>query len=303
MRVLVTGANGFLGSYLCSAISQADGKNEVLAVVRGEPGARPSVLAHLPNLRSCYADLAQGLHVAEPIDVIVHAAGRTPVPGVEVTDFVRNNIIATQNLVEFAVRKQVKVFVYLSALSVYGRVESMVVDESTPMTDPTPYGITKYIGELLLKDKQDVLRSIAIRLPLVMGIGMSTGWLYGAYEASKRGEAIRIYNGDSPYNMVHVSDVCDLVLSSLNSDFPGHCAFTVGCDNHMSVREIVTAITRHVGSTSPIMEESTATKGFRVSSEKARRLLAFRPKAANEILDFFLEEATLASGAMTPCQK
>jgi len=287
MKILVTGANGVTGGYLCQRLSQA---NKVIGVTRRDTSSRDSTLEALPNFRWHKADLAEGLSVPDDIDVIIHAAARTPAPKVTIADYVSSNIVATQNLIEFAIQKKVRSFIYLSAISVYGQIDSTTVDEETPIKASTPYGMTKYIAELLLREKEDAVPSIILRLPLVVGAGMKSGWLFRTYERLLKGGRVRIYNGDSPYNMVHISDVYDLVSSSLNYNPVGSTVFTVSCEDFMSIRRIANTMKRYTRSESEIIKEVTTEKGFTISTEKARWILGFRPKSANEILIRFLEE-------------
>lgn len=293
MKILVTGTNGFIGSYLCQRLSQA---NKVVGVTRRDNSSGNLTLEALPDFRWHKADLAEGLSMSDDIDMIVHAAARTPAPKVTIADYVSSNIITTQNLIEFAVQKKVKSFVYLSAISVYGRIDSTIVDEETSIIEPTPYGMTKYIAELLLREKADAVPSIILRLPLVVDAGMKSGWLFRTYERLLKGEPVRIYNGDSPYNMVSISDVYDLVSRSLNYNLAGSSVFTISCKDFVPIRQIVNTMRQYTRSKSKISEAFTAKKGFTISTEKARRILGFRPKSASEILTEFLEEMNASNG-------
>ena len=289
MKIFVTGADGFIGSYLCQRLSQA---NKVIGVTRKDHSPES---ASLPNFRWHKADLSEGLSMPDDIDIIVHAAARSPGPKVIIADYVSDNIVATQNLTDFAIQKQVRLFIYLSAISIYGRIESATVDEETPVNGFTPYGMSKYLAELLLREKKDVISSVIFRLPVVVGAGMKSGWLFKTYETLLKGEQVHIYNGDSPYNMVHISDVCDLISSSLNYNPNGSSVFTIGCKDFMSIRQIVNTMRQNAQSMSEISEEFTADKGFILSTEKVSRILGFRPTSVNEILIKFLEEMSESS--------
>ena len=288
MKVLLTGVSGYIGQYLGKRLTH-DG-HYIIGVGRSKkPAGRVSTGAG-SNFRWHKADLAEGLSIPDDIDAIVHAAARTPRPKVTIDDYVSGNIIATQNLIEFAIQKKVRAFIYLSATSVYGQIDSTVIDEGTPINKPTAYGMTKYIAELLLRAKEAVIPSVTLRLPTVVGAGMKSGWLFNTYETLLKGEPAHIYNGDSPYNMVHISDVCDLASTCLDYNSSGSTVFTVSCQDFLSIREIVNAIKQYTQSKSEIREEFTDEKGFTISTEKARRVLGFSPKPATEIITKFLEE-------------
>ena len=286
MKSLVTGAGGYIGGYLCRRLSQTD---EVVAVARRSLDSVGVTSGGPSNLRWRQADLAKCLSVDEDIDVVVHTAACTPGDDVTLDDYISSNVLATNNLVGFAVQNRLKRFIHLSAMSVYGRIDVSVVNENTPINGPGPYGLTKYVAECLLRQHGGAVPSVILRLPVVVGPGMSSGWIYGAYQTLKQGQALRIYNGDSPYNMVHLADVYDLVHRSMSQDLTGSEVFTASCTDFMSVREIVDAIRAYTGSTSEVSEERTDQVGFKISSEKATRLLGYAPRPADEILASFLE--------------
>lgn len=287
LNILITGANGFIGRYLCRTLSES---NKVIGVTRGKYGTATAVLNSLQNFQWHEVDLADEISLRDDIDIIVHTAARSPGPKATIADYVADNIVATQNLIEFAIQKQVRLFIYLSAISVYGHIESTLVDEDTPVKASTPYGITKYLAELLLREKGDWIPSVIFRLPLVIGAGMKSGWLFNTYKKFLRGEPVRIYNGDSPYNMVHISDVSNIVSSGLNYHPSGCDTFTISCKDCMSVRQIVDTMREHARSSSEIIEDVTADKGFTISTEKARKVLGFQPQPAKGILAKFMEE-------------
>ena len=287
MKILISGANGFIRRYLCRTLCES---NKIIGVRRGKSSQDENMAAFHPNFQWHEADLAERISFEDDVDVIVHTAARSPGPAVTVADYVADNIVATQNLIEFALQKQVRLFIYLSAISIYGKIESTLVAEDTPVKPSTPYGITKYLAELLLREKKDVIPSVIYRLPLVIGADMKSGWLFNTYKKLLQGEPVRIYNGDSPYNMVHISDVCNLVSSSLNYHPSGCDTFTISCKDCLAVRQIVDMMKERKRSRSEIIEDVTADKGFTISTEKAGKVIGFQPQSAKEILTNFMEK-------------
>src|SRR5207248_1320682 len=98
------------------------------------------------------------------------------------------------------------------------RVEDPVVDETTPITDPDIYGLTKLIGEKLVGDPTATFRSIAIRLPGVVGPGSVRNWLTNVVAAAKEGREIDIYNPTASFNnAIHVADLARFVANLLHA--------------------------------------------------------------------------------------
>lgn len=288
MRFLVIGADGFVGRNLVQDLAKG---HQVTAVSRRPQANANSAVSGIQNVKVIETDLTRPFPFADKVDVIVHAAARTPAPDLKAHDYVAGNISTTLNVIDLALRANAKLLVYLSAISVYGRVESAVVDEDTPIREPSLYGMTKYIGEQLLADVADSLPSIIFRLPVVIGRDMNTGWFFRTHQTISQGQPLNIYNGDSPYNMVGISDVPDLVLRGAQSSYTGSQVFTVSCKNPMTIRQVAETMKRRLQSKSNIRETATEDQGYIVSTEKVRRDLGFLPKTGKEIvLTGFLDQ-------------
>jgi UDP-glucuronate 4-epimerase len=161
MRVLITGCAGFIGSHLTEACLA--GGDEVLGVdCFNDNYARDAKLRNLRIARDWDGfefvpiDLAQGAlrSIVEESDVICHLAAE---PGVRLSwgrrfeSYVRNNVLATQHLLEAASMQPEKRFVYASSSSIYGQSQSksFPTSERTIPAPNSPYGLTKLDGEHL----------------------------------------------------------------------------------------------------------------------------------------------------------
>jgi UDP-glucuronate 4-epimerase len=159
MRVLITGCAGFIGSHLTEACLA--GGDEVLGVdCFNNNYARDAKLRNLRIARDWDGfefvpiDLAQGAlrSLVEESDVICHLAAE---PGVRLSwgrrfeSYVRNNVLATQHLLEAASMQPEKRFIYASSSSIYGQSESFPTSERTIPAPNSPYGLTKLDGEHL----------------------------------------------------------------------------------------------------------------------------------------------------------
>ena len=146
MRVLLTGTNGFIGSHL--ALSLPKGGHEVIALHRSEPAEE----LRRAGVELFQQDLSQSFELPSRIDAVVHAASTSPWVGVRSADMIRDNVVATRNLVDAALRAGVDRFVYLSSISIHGQVQESEVDEETPRLEPDDYGRTKYMAERLVAE-------------------------------------------------------------------------------------------------------------------------------------------------------
>ena len=147
MEIVVTGAGGFSGSHLVATLLARGHK--VTAIVGRTRGRLDLALDRNPRLTVVAGDLVETLRLPPRIGAIVHAAARSPAPGVRDDDMVRDNVAATTRLIGYAREAGATTFVYLSSLSIYGDIAGPVVDETTPIVNPTLYGVTEYQGEAM----------------------------------------------------------------------------------------------------------------------------------------------------------
>lgn len=161
MKVLVTGAAGFIGSHLCERLLQMDG----ISVIGIDGFINPSLnqtkqrnlrsLLQHPRFQFHQVDLRQAdlKSLLDGVQIVYHLAG---LPGVRTswgTDFqayVDHNIMATQLLLEAVRNCRLQKFVYVSTSSVYGEKVGRVPEDAIP-TPLSPYGVSKLTGESLCK--------------------------------------------------------------------------------------------------------------------------------------------------------
>ena len=163
MNVLVTGANGFIGSNLTELLLR-EGHNVKAMVL---PGTDLSNLDGL-NCQIVYADITKremldGL--LNGVEVVYHLAA---VPSLAWGSHVfKVNYDGTKNLLEEAVKSNVRRFVFMSSLVVHGFKNYKEADETTPLLVPgyftRPYVVSKIKCEQLLSSYQNKIKTVIIR--------------------------------------------------------------------------------------------------------------------------------------------
>ncbi len=152
--VMVTGGAGYIGSHAVLALLDAGWRVVVLDnLVTGFDWAVDK------RAKLVVANIADDARVRATIrehDVfaILHFAGSVVVPE-SVTDplkYYRNNTAASRSLIESAVAEGVKHFIFSSTAATYGIPESVPVREDSPKLPINPYGMSKLMTEIMLKD-------------------------------------------------------------------------------------------------------------------------------------------------------
>jgi dTDP-glucose 4,6-dehydratase len=145
MKILVTGARGFIGSAFVRKLLQ-DKEHEVVAFARPSSNLSELRLAAHPSFRIQYGDLLGDISgLCEGIDLVVHFAAKTHVDHSirDATPFMLSNVLGTASLLEEARRQKVKAFITISTDEVYGQILHGSYDESAPINPRNPYAASK----------------------------------------------------------------------------------------------------------------------------------------------------------------
>ena len=187
-RVFVTGATGFIGSYLARRLRAAGA--HVLGLER-TPGKGSSLASE--GIEMVHGDITDHARMVEilrqyGVQIVLHLAawlGQPPEPDLAH----RINVVATRSLAEASAAMGVKRFVFTSSIAVYGAFGDRDVDETTPV-EPfgDPYGDSKVRAEQALAEigHSMGLPFVIIRPGMVYGPG-SPGWTVRLARWAKRG--------------------------------------------------------------------------------------------------------------------
>lgn len=174
MTVLVTGGAGYIGSHM--ALQLVDAAEEDVVVVDDlSAGFRWAVPAGAELVVGNAGDQALvGRLIRERgIDAIIHFAGSIVVPESVANPlaYYRNNTVVSRALIESAVEHGVKHFIFSSTAAVYGTPDSNPVFEDAPLQPISPYGSSKMMTEIMLRDSADAygLRYVVLRYFNVAG--------------------------------------------------------------------------------------------------------------------------------------
>lgn len=261
MKILVTGAAGFIGSYLCEKLLK-DPINRIIGV-DSFIGPTPinlkqfnlQSLKNQPRFQFIEMDLmtADLDNLLNEVDIIYHLAG---MPGVrsswgnDFDPYVRNNIFVTQRLLEAAKNKNLTKFIYASTSSIYGEKSGKVSEESIP-TPLSPYGITKLTGEHLchVYYKSFGVPIVVVRFFTVYGPRQRPDMAFHRFIAQiLKEEPITIYgDGTQSRDFTFISDCVDATSAVLNQDHLIGRTINIGGKERASINEIIRMLEQLTG--------------------------------------------------------
>jgi UDP-glucose 4-epimerase len=292
MHVLLTGASSFIGGHLATAFASQG--IPVTATYRRAnhivEGLQRSCAGKRVELVSLdLTDARAVTRLPSQIDAVIHVAGVSAATDVSIDDMLACNVAGAHNILRYALAAGASRLIYLSTLSVHGRIDANVVDENTPVIDPDFYGASKYLAERLMAATAAELPAVAIRLPGVLGRGAHRAWLPTLLQRIRRSEPFTIYNPDAPFNnAVHVADLGMFCMELLERTWQGFHAMPVGAAGHITVRAAVTQLMAAAGSTTRITISPASRPGFTISSDRAIRHFGYRPLEIGAMLDRYV---------------
>jgi nucleoside-diphosphate-sugar epimerase len=235
MKVLITGATGFIGSHLAELLF-AKGY-ELRCPVRKTSDLR--WLAGVP-FEKIECDLASGANIeraVEGVDFIYHLAGVTKAKTKE--GYYQGNQIATRNLLEATLKRnpRLKRFIHISSQTVSGpSLNGTVVNEETPCHPITTYGLSKYEAEKECRKAMSQLPITIVRPPTVYGPRDKD--VFEFFNTMKKGLQPMVGMHDKYVSMIHVKDlVRGIVLAGEHPDATGKTYF-ISSEKYYNWKEV-----------------------------------------------------------------
>jgi nucleoside-diphosphate-sugar epimerase len=291
VKVMVTGAAGFIGSHVAESLL-ADG-HEVVGVdafvdyypraqkERNLAGARAHPAFTLVEGRLQDLDLAPLLAGTGQVYHLAAQAGVRASWGRDFEGYTDHNVLATQRLLEAALEAGVPRVVNASSSSVYGDAPALPLREDGPCRPLSPYGVTKLAAENLglLYEKNHGLPVVSLRYFTVYGPRQRPDMAFHKFlKACRDGETIRVYgDGRQTRDFTFVADIVAATRAAGDSGRSG-CVYNVGGGERIALLDVLGLVQEVTGRRVDIVHEEAQKGDMRdtfADTSAARRDLGF----------------------------
>ncbi len=293
MKVLVTGAAGFIGSHVVARLLTeghdvigVDNFDIYYARSQKEKNLMPFLLhPKFKLVEDNLADMAL-VTVLKGTEAIIHLAAQPGVRGSWGSSFhryVTNNLQVTQRLLEESKGNKLKRFVNASSSSVYGDVGE-ILNEEMKIQPKSPYGVTKLAAEHLcqLYNLEYKMPTVSLRFFSVYGPGQRPDMAFHRFcQNILRDAPMTIYgDGKQVRDFTYVDDVAEIITAALTADVVGQVV-NVGGGSPATLLEAAAVLEEVSGKTSPktfLERQKGDVFSTRADTSKLERLFGTKPK-------------------------
>ncbi|MEM6717745.1 MAG: NAD-dependent epimerase/dehydratase family protein [Bacteroidota bacterium] len=298
MKILITGIAGFIGSHVAEHLHHLG--HEVIGIDNFSdyyPIAlknKNAAVLHSKGITVLQADLREPIaieNLPDEIQYIFHFAAQ---PGIAATstfeDYLTNNVIATQNLLTYALKQtSLQLFVNIGTSSIYGL--NATYPETVAPQPASHYGVTKLAAEqlVLCSSRLNQLKACSLRLYSVYGSRERPDKLFTKLlDCGLNQKEFPLFKGSLSHlrSFTHVSDIVKGIVSVIGKEeICNGEIFNIGTEAEYTTQQGVDAVEKLLQTTIKFKElppRSGDQQRTKANIEKARKLLNYNPTVTLE---------------------
>lgn len=294
--VLITGATGAIGPLVVEAFLTAGYSIRTLSIDPPPAGAWPE---GVETLSGDITDVSAVQAAVQGVESVVHMAALLHMvnPPDHLLDLYRKiNVGGTKNVVESAVKANVRRILLFSTISVYGDTDGRIVNEETLPRPDTLYGRTKLEAEkmvLAAKDKAGNPIGTVLRLAAVYGSRVKGNYRQ-LLMALERGWFFPIGSGWNRRTVIYDKDVAKAAVLALGHPAAAGRLYNVSDGQYHRLKEMIEAICRALGRLPPRFSLPAAPVRIAIGGfEDALKMISLAPPVTRATIDKYLEDVAV----------
>lgn len=294
MKILVTGAAGFIGSHACEGLKNSghdviglDNFDSYYSLELKQLNAKTLSNKGITIINQDLRDIAFAEKLPKDINYIFHFAAQPGIsPSSTFEDYFSNNIIATKNLIDYALMlNNLKLFVNIGTSSVYG-LEATFPETHVPKP-ASYYGVTKLTAEQLVlqKSRENKFQACSLRLYSVIGPRERPEKMYTKLIACAFNNTnFPLYKGSATHlrSFTYVGDIVDGIVSVIsNLDKVNGEIINIGTEVEHSTQDGINAVEQVIGKSIKIKHVAARVGDqlrTKANIDKAIKLLGYNPE-------------------------
>ena len=296
-RVLVTGADGFIGSHLVEHLLRAGA--HVTALAQYNSFNFWGWLEDLPALKQIQVvtgDIRDGhfcQNLAKEMNVLFHLAALIPIPYSyrAPESYVETNIKGTLNLCQAARQSGVEKFIHLSTSEVYGTAQYVPMDEMHPLQAQSPYSASKIGADAIATSF-----SSSFQLPVIIARPFNT---YGPRQSARAvipaiisqiaagTKEVRLGELTTTRDFTFIDDMCRGLVAVASLDGADGEVFNIGSNREITMGDLFRLIAEIMGSDAQVdldpdrlRPADSEVRRLRCNADKLRKTQGFRPEVS-----------------------
>jgi dTDP-glucose 4,6-dehydratase len=293
-KILVTGADGFIGSHLIEALVKKNFKVKAFTFYnfKSSNGWLDNIDKKiLDNLEIIQGDIRDQNHVKQEmknVDLVFHLAALIGIPYSykAVQSYIDTNIYGTFNILNAAKENNIKKVIITSSSEVYGTAQKIPIDESHPLSAQSPYAATKIAADQLALSYYK-----SYGLPITIIRPFNT---FGPRQSLRaviptiitqilKKKIVKIGNTKPTRDYVFVEDTVRAFLKTINNNKISGEVINIGNNFEISINDILRILKKNekfsiIKDDSRIRKKESEVYRLYSSNKKALRLLDWKPK-------------------------
>ncbi len=249
MTVLITGANGFIGSHIASFFLQAG--HHVIATSKQLQTSTRNLLENATRIELDVLDTEQLQKFSIEADVLIHVATANDIISKSSIKGMELSAIGTKNILDLAVKNHIPKCIVFSTLQVYGTELEGDISESSPLHFQNDYGLNHLFAEMYAEQyhRQNKLKTAVVRPSNVYGPILTDSFnrwnlIPGCFckEAIGNGTITLKSSGLQMRNFVHAQNLASAINAICTDNMDNFEVYNAGSAEHKTMLEVATMV-------------------------------------------------------------